>query len=164
MNMKSYIHTMLSEIDATSTIMKDEHPGFLLTLMIISSYIIQADGKIMHFELEFLRDFLEKHYGTEKKAKYIDILLKLFDESKKYSHDDWASKIKECTLELNIYTTEEQRLLLMSYLIKIAKTDNSIDYKEVQSLRDIAEWLRVNLEMSEQLDNLKIEEVWNWVI
>ena len=162
--MRSYIHTMLSEIDATSAIMKDEHPGFLLSLMIISSYIIQSDGKIMHSELEYLRDFLEKHYGVEKKAKYIDILLKLFDKSKNYSHDEWASKIKECTLELNNYTTEEQRLLLMSFLIKIAKEDNSIDYKEVQSLKDIAEWLRVSLEMSEQLDNLKIEEVWNWVI
>ena len=65
--MRNYIRKMMSDIDAPSQILKDEHPGFLLSLMIVSSYVIQADGKIMHSELEFLRGFLEENYGIEKK-------------------------------------------------------------------------------------------------
>ena len=52
--MKSFIQKMMTGIDASSAILKDEHSGFLLSLMVLSSYIIQADVKIMHSELEFL--------------------------------------------------------------------------------------------------------------
>lgn len=153
---------MMSEIDAPSAILRDEHPGFLLSLMIISSYVIQADGKIMHSELEYLREFLAENYGIEKKEKYIGLLLKLFDESKKYFHDAWVTKIKECTIELCDYTTEEQRTLLMSFLIKIVKADKKIEVTEIQALRNVAEWLRVDIALSERIDNLKTEEVWTW--
>ena len=160
--MRNYIRTMMSEIDAPSAILRDEHPGFLLSLMIISSYVIQTDGKIMHSELEYLRGFLAENYGMEKKEKYVGLLLKLFEESKKYSHDAWISKIKDCTIELCGYTTEEQRTLLMSFLIKIVKADKKIEVTEIQALRDVAEWLRVDIALSERIDNLKIEEVWTW--
>ena len=160
--MNNYIRTMMSEIDAPSAILRDEHPGFLLSLMIISSYVIQADGKIMHSELEYLRGFLTENYGIEKKEKYAGLLLKLFEESKKYSHDAWVSKIKDCAVELNDYTTEEQRTLLMSFLIKIIKADKKVEVTEIQALRDVAEWLRVDIALSEIIDNLKIEEVWTW--
>lgn len=160
MKMISYIRNVLADIDAPSTFLKDEHPGFLLSLMIISSYVIQADGRIMHSELEYLRGFLTENYGVEKKEKYIELLLKLFEESKKYSHEDWIMRIKECAVEINDYTTEEQRMLLMSFLIKIVKADKRVDYAEVQSLRNIAEWLRVDLMLSEKIENLQAEEIW----
>lgn len=158
--MIKYLRKMMAEIDAPSLIMKDEHPGFLLSLMIISSYVIQADGRIMHSELEYLRGFLLENYGPEKKEKYIDLLLRLFEESKKYSHEEWIIRIKECANELNDYTTDEQRMLLMSFLIKIVKADKEIEYLEVQSLRNVAEWLRVDLMLSEKIDNLQAEEIW----
>lgn len=160
MKMISYIRNVLADIDAPSMFLKDEHPGFLLSLMIISSYVIQADGKIMHSELEYLRGFLTENYGVEKKEKYIELLLKLFEESKKYSHEEWIMRIKECAVEINDYTTEEQRMLLMSFLIKIVKADKRVDYVEVQSLRNIAEWLRVDLMLSEKIENLQAEEIW----
>lgn len=162
--MRNYIHKMLSDIDAPSLILKDEHPGFLLSLMIVSSYVIQADGKIMHSELEFLRGFLEENYGIEKKEKYIGLLLNLFEESKKYSFDEWKIKIKECTQEFLGYTTEEQRMLLVSFLIKIVKADKKTEYTEMKTLHDVAEWLRVDLMLSERIDNIKTEEVWTWEI
>ena len=158
--MRNYIHKMLSDIDTPSIILKDEHPGFLLSLMIVSSYVIQADGKIMHSELEFLRGFLDDNYGVIKKEKYISLLLSIFEESKKYSSEEWKTKIKECTQELSGYTTEEQRMLLMSFLIKVVKADKKFEYSEVQTLRDLAEWLRVDLMLSERIDNLKAEEIW----
>ena len=154
----------MAEIDAPSQILKDEHPGFLLSLMIVSSYVIQAEDKIMHSELEFLRGFLEDNYGVVKKEKYIGLLLSIFEESKKYSSEEWKTKIKLCTQELRGYTTEEQRMLLMSFLIKVVKADKIIEYSEVETLRDVAEWLRVDLMLSERIDNLKAEEVWTWEI
>ena len=90
--------------------------------------------------------------------------MNLFEESKKYSSDEWRTKIKECTQELSGYTTEDQRMLLVSFLIKIVKADKKIEYTEVQTLHDVAGWLRVDLMLSERIDNLKAEEIWTWEI
>ena len=46
--------------------------------------------------------------------------------------------------------------------IKIVKADKKIEVTEIQALRDVAEWLRVDVALSERIDNLKIEEVWTW--
>lgn len=165
MNIRNiFIDTLLKDIDYQSIILPKEHDGFLLSLMVISSYIIQADGKIMHSELEYLRGFLADNYGVEKKEKYIGLLLKLFEESKKYPREEWVSKIKECTIELTHYTTEEQRMLLMSFLIKIVKADKKVEYLEIQALKDVAMWLQVDIALTERIDNLKIGEVWTWGI
>ena len=165
MNIRNkFIDTLLKDIDYQSIILPKEHDGFLLSLMVISSYIIQTDGKIMHSELEYLRGFLAENYGIEKKEKYIGLLLKLFEESKKYPREEWVSKIKECTIELTHYTTEEQRMLLMSFLIKIVKADKKVEYLEIQALKDVTMWLQVDIALTERIDNLKIGEVWTWGI
>ena len=158
--MINHIRKILAEIDAPSAILNDEHPGFLLSLMILSSYVIQADGKIMHSELEFLRGFLAENYGVERKEKYINLLLRIFEESKKCPREVWANRIKECAMDINSYTSEEQRMLLMSFLIKIVKADKKVEYSELQTLHDIAGWLRVDIALSERIDNLKVDEVW----
>ena len=55
-------------------------------------------------------------------------------------------------------------MLLVSFLIKIVKADKKIEYTEVQTLHDVAGWLRVDLMLSERIDNLKAEEIWTWEI
>ena len=37
--------------------------GFLFALMVLSTHIMQADGKIMHSEMECLRRFLRQSFG-----------------------------------------------------------------------------------------------------
>ena len=36
--------------------------GFLFSLMVLSAHIIQADGKIMHSEMELVRNFLRANF------------------------------------------------------------------------------------------------------
>lgn len=155
---------MMADIDAPSKLIQGEYSGFLLSLIIISSYLIQSDGKIMHSELEYLREFLGANFGAQKKERYIRILLNLFEKSKKYSYEEWTSKIRECAIELIDYTTEEQRMLLMSFLIKIVKADRKVECTEIKALQAVSEWLQVNVTLSEKIDRLKLEEVWAWII
>ena len=37
--------------------------GFLFSLMVLSAHIIQADGKIMHSEMEHVRNFIRANFG-----------------------------------------------------------------------------------------------------
>ena len=40
-----------------------ERNSFLLSMLVLSSYIIKADGKIMHSEMEYVRQFLRVNFG-----------------------------------------------------------------------------------------------------
>ena len=56
--------------------------GFLFSLMVLSAHIIQADGKIMHSEMELVRTFLRNSFGENAVAQGNEILHKLFDYRK----------------------------------------------------------------------------------
>ena len=39
--------------------------SFLFSMLVMASYIIKADGKIMHSEMEYVRRFLRTNFGEE---------------------------------------------------------------------------------------------------
>ena len=57
--------------------------SFLFSLLVLASYIIKADGKVMHSEMEFVRRFLRMNFGEAAVEQGNKILLKLFDEQKR---------------------------------------------------------------------------------
>lgn len=159
-----YIEKVLNDIDCKSSILEGERNGFLLSLMIVSSYAIKADGKVMHSEMEFMRIFLSKTFGEEKKIKYEGLLLRLFEESKKFTSDQWEEKIEQCTRCMSDYTTEEQRLLLIAYIIRIVKADGDVQLTELEVVKKIAEWLKVNYIVSDKIEELNKEIIEEWTI
>ena len=56
-----------STMDGTYSQYQSKSPreGFLYSLMILSAHIIQADGKIMHSEMEYMRRFLRQKSGAD---------------------------------------------------------------------------------------------------
>ena len=40
-----------------------ERNSFLFSMLVMASYIIRADGKIMHSEMEYVRQFLQRNFG-----------------------------------------------------------------------------------------------------
>ena len=53
--------------------------SFLFSLLVLSSYIIKADGKAMHSEMELVRQMLRQYFGSNAVNQGNDILNKLFD-------------------------------------------------------------------------------------
>ena len=39
--------------------------SFLLTMLVLSAYIIRADGRVMHSEMELVRNFLRQQFGEQ---------------------------------------------------------------------------------------------------
>lgn len=39
--------------------------SFLFSMLVLSSYVIKADGKIMHSEMEYVRQFLRQNFGEQ---------------------------------------------------------------------------------------------------
>lgn len=48
----------------------------------MASYIIRADGRIMHSEMEYVRQFLRMNFGEEAVIQGEQILLNLFEQRK----------------------------------------------------------------------------------
>lgn len=74
--------------------------GFLFSLMVLSSHIIQADGKIMHSEMEFIRGFLRDSFGDKAVEQGNNILLKLFEYRKQQGEVLWKEQIRKACSEI----------------------------------------------------------------
>ena len=53
--------------------------SFMFSLLVLASYIIKADGKVMHSEMEVVRRFLLQNFGPAAVSQGEEILLRLFE-------------------------------------------------------------------------------------
>lgn len=82
-----------NEIDeAGGTAQEDIYAGqrnsFLFSMLVMASYIIRADGRIMHSEMEFVRQFLRVNFGANAVDEGERILLNLFEQRKQMERND----------------------------------------------------------------------------
>lgn len=128
--------------------------NFLFSLMVLSAHMIQADGKIMHSEMEFMRRFLQRTFGEDAKIQGNDILLRLFEYRKQQGEATWREQIMRACEEIATMMPEAERTQLATLLAEIARADGHIDATEVSALREIIAHLRLNPSLTEQLLSL----------
>lgn len=116
-----------------------ERNSFLFSLMVLSSYIIKADGKIMHSEMEFVRAFLRQNFGEIAVRQGEEILLKLFEEQKRQGTAVYRETIRKVCVEIRLHMNESARLQLLNYLVLIAKADGKVTADERSALYEVAE-------------------------
>lgn len=128
--------------------------SFLFSLMVLSAYVIQANGKIMHSEMELVRQFLRQSFGESAVEQGNNILLKLFDYRKRHGETMWQQQINEACQEMSLHMEAEHRLQLMAFLCEIAKADGKVDEMEVTALRNVALNLHLDANVIEQMLHL----------
>ena len=57
--------------------------SFLFSMLVLASYIIKADGRVMHSEMELVRRMLQQNFGPTASQQGDEILRRLFDEQKR---------------------------------------------------------------------------------
>lgn len=131
-----------------------ERNSFLFSLLVLASYIINADGKIMHSEMEMVRRFLRQNFGERAKEQGEEILLKLFEQQKRMGMEAYRSVIQDSCHQIRTNMLYEQRLQLFDFLIMIAQADGVIVQAEVQALREMGIHMGLSTEDIEQMLNL----------
>lgn len=107
----------------------------------MASYIIKADGKVMHSEMEFVRQFLRVNFGEAAVNEGNQILLNLFEQRKQMDAKNPAAfrnAIHECGLQIRQNMSYEQRLQLLSFLAKIAQSDGNVCQAEIDALKEVS--------------------------
>lgn len=125
---------------------EEDRNSFLFSMLVLSSYIIKADGKIMHSEMNCVRNFLHNNFGEQAVRQGEDILLKLFEMQKQQGATTFKETIRKSCVEISFHMNIGQRLQLLDYLIIIAKVDGTVSPEEVYALKEVA----TNLGLSAQ--------------
>ena len=134
---------------------EEQRNSFLFALMVLSSYIIKADGKVMHSEMEMVRNFLRQSFGESAKQQGEQIMLRLFEEQKRQGTYQFKNTMAQCCEQIAMNMEYSHRLQLLSYLLGIAQADGRVDQAEVMAIRECAQWMRMQPTDVDSLFNLR---------
>lgn len=109
---------------------------FRFSLLVLASYIIRADGKVMHSEMNVVRQWLRANFGEAAVSDGEQIMRKLFDEQKRIGMAEFRTAVLSACRQLRQIMPYEQRLQLLNFLVLIAQADGVVVGEEVSALRE----------------------------
>lgn len=118
--------------------------SFLLSMLVLAAYIIRADGRVMHSEMEFVRKVLKQNFGDSAAQQGDEILRQLFDEEKRMGSELFRQKIMDSCRQITANLDHSGRLQMLNFLVNIAQADGSVPQSELKALKDVATWLQMS--------------------
>ena len=137
--------------------MYGERNSFLFSMLVMASYIIQADGKIMHSEMEFVRKVLRQNFGEQGAEEGNQILLNLFEHRKQMDERNpyaFQNTIRECGMQMAESMVHEERLQILDFLVQIAQSDGHISPEEIEALKEVAQSMGLSVKEVESMLHL----------
>jgi DnaJ like chaperone protein len=107
---------------------------FGASLLVLVAAVMKADGKILKSELEYVRRFFNKQFGSEKTKNHMLMLRELLRKD---------IPLQEVCIQIKTYTMYPARLQLMHLLFGIAAVDNHVDDSEIRVIQQIASYLGI---------------------
>lgn len=131
-----------------------ERNSFLFSLLVLASYIMKADGRVMHSEMELVRTFLRRNFGEIAVREGEEILLRLFERQKQMGEVAFKNTIRESCAEIAQHMDYSQRLQLLNFLVLIAQADGAVPQSEIDALHFVAASLGISAEDLSSMLNL----------
>lgn len=131
--------------------------SFLFSMLVMASYIIRADGRIMHSEMEYVRGLLRTNFGTTAASEGEQILLSLFEQRKRMDAQNplaFKNTIRDCGAQIAANLTYEERLQLLGFLANIAKSDGNVCHEEIDALKETAAYMGLSEKEVDSMLNL----------
>jgi len=115
----------------------DNKTAFEISLLILSSVVIKADGKVLKSELDYVKKFFTNTFGAKKSNEYF----RMFNNLNK---QDLNSILRQVCLQLNGNINHSSRLEIVHFLFGVAAADNEIHSKEIETIKRIATYMNIN--------------------
>ena len=113
----------------------EQRNSFMVSLLVLSSAVIRADGRILQSEYDYVREFIRRNFGEAAVADAMRILNEL--NSKEINIYSVGSQIASCM-------NYSQRLQLFHYLADLANADGDFCEKEKSILEAIGNAIHIN--------------------
>ena len=120
--------------------------SFLFSMLVLASYVIRADGRVMHSEMELVRNVLRQNFGASASQQGDDILRKLFEEQKRVGELRFKHTVSDCCRQIAANMDYAQRLQLLNFLVLIAQADGRVDPVEVTAMKECAQWMQMSVD------------------
>ena len=115
----------------------DNQKAFEISLLVLSSMVIKADGKVLKSELEYVKKFFTKTFGPAKTNEYFKVFNSLKEE-------DYHNKLRQICLQLNANINHSSRLEIIHFLFGVASSDNEIHESELNLIKKISGYMNIN--------------------
>ena len=115
----------------------DNEKAYEISLLILASLVIKADGKVRKVELNYVKDFFSRTFGQAKSKRYFEIFNTLNKQS-------FESKLRVICLQLNQSINHAARLQIIHFLFGVALSDNEVHQQEINIINKIATYLNVS--------------------
>lgn len=110
-------------------------PGdFGASLVVLAAYIMKSDGKVTRSELDYVRSFLLKQFGTLKAKEYLLVLREMLKRE---------IPVRDVCQQIRQFMNISSRLQLLHFLFGIAQADGRITLNEYAAIDQIAEFLGI---------------------
>lgn len=111
--------------------------AFEISLLILSSIVIKADGKVLKSELDYVKKFFVKTFGLSKSNEYFRVF-------NNFNKEDFSYKLRQICIQLNSHINHSSRLEIIHFLFGVSHADNEIHPKEVEAIKKIATYMNIN--------------------
>ena len=113
----------------------EQRNSFMVSLLVLSSAIIRADGRVLQPELDQVRNFIRRNFGEQA----VDEAMRMLDELNRQEINIYSVGGQIAT-----YMNYSQRLQLFHYLTDIATADGDFSKSEKEVLEAISTAIRIN--------------------
>lgn len=117
---------------------KNNHQkAYEISLLILSSLVIKADGKVLKSELDYVKKFFSNTFGPNKANQYFKVFNTLNKES-------LNSRLRSICLQLNSNVSHAARLEIIHFLFGVSASDSELHQSEINLIKKIASYLNIN--------------------
>lgn len=131
----SLISSTRSIEDSNDNRSRSSRNSFLVSLLVLSTAVIKADGKFLKSELEYVKSFILRNFGQQAVNESLKIIQELYKKD---------INVYEVGAQISANMNYSQRLQLFHYLVELARADGHVCQAELDVLRSITSALRIN--------------------
>ncbi len=107
----------------------EQRNSFMMSLLVLSSAVIRADGKFLQSEFDYVKAFIRRNFGEQA----VDEAMRILDDLNRKEIN-----IYSVGAQISMYMNYSQRLQLMHYLADLAAADGEVCEQERNVLYAIA--------------------------
>ncbi|MBN1338805.1 MAG: TerB family tellurite resistance protein [Bacteroidales bacterium] len=108
---------------------------FAASLIILSATVMKADGKVLKSELDFVKNFFIKQFGSDIAQQSMLVLREVLKQQ--IRQEEVAGQIKQ-------YMDYSARLQLLHFLFGISRADGHVHSEEVNTIENISRYLGIS--------------------
>jgi DnaJ like chaperone protein len=107
---------------------------FGASLLVLVAAVMKADGKVLKSELEYVKRFFNKQFGSARTKEHLLVLRELLKKD---------IPLQDVCIQIKTYTMYPARLQLMHLLFGVAAVDGEVHRSELDIIKQIAAYLGI---------------------